>query len=448
MSQLEIDGIIDTKSKLGRYIEDLRVAVVGSVDAGKSSLIGVLTSGNLDDGRGSARSKVFSCKHESDSGRTSTISHHIVGINDKTEFVHENTMNSDPVKKKNKSWRTLMHNTERTITFVDLAGHEKYVRTTMLGLSGTFPDIAMVVINANTGVSKMTKEHLTIVNSLRIPFVIVVTKIDMVSNHILSMCMKGIHKLLRSIKGCKYINIDKQDDIKTYIESNRAFIISISSVIGTNLDHLKLFLASYKPQRSDSVDIKGTEVHIDAAWDVTGYGLTLSGFVRSGTVTENDILFLGPFTNGTFEEVMIKTVYTKRTPTKSVSKQSTCSVSIKPVNRKKVISKTDIRSGMVLVDVKNPQSYRNFKAKVYILHHATTINPKYQPVIHITGIKQAARIKSLIDTPRKEDSLRSGDKSTVEFEFEYRPEYIHVGERFIFTEGSTKGIGIVSELIK
>ena len=51
----------------------IKMAVCGPVDAGKSSLIGVLTKGFLDDGRGYARGKVLKHKHELDSGRTSDI---------------------------------------------------------------------------------------------------------------------------------------------------------------------------------------------------------------------------------------------------------------------------------------------------------------------------------------------------------------------------------------
>ena len=42
---------------------DVRVAVVGNVDSGKSTLVGVLTSGQLDNGRGLARSKVAPTPH-------------------------------------------------------------------------------------------------------------------------------------------------------------------------------------------------------------------------------------------------------------------------------------------------------------------------------------------------------------------------------------------------
>ena len=53
--------------------EECVIAVCGPVDAGKSSLIGVLTSGELDDGRGKSRKKILKHKHELDSGRTSNI---------------------------------------------------------------------------------------------------------------------------------------------------------------------------------------------------------------------------------------------------------------------------------------------------------------------------------------------------------------------------------------
>jgi GTPase len=49
--------------------EECTIAVCGPVDAGKSSLIGVLTCGELDDGRGYTRNKVLIHPHERDTGR-------------------------------------------------------------------------------------------------------------------------------------------------------------------------------------------------------------------------------------------------------------------------------------------------------------------------------------------------------------------------------------------
>lgn len=51
--------------------QEVRVAVVGNVDAGKSTTLGVLTRGSLDDGRGRARVTLFRHLHEQQTGRTS-----------------------------------------------------------------------------------------------------------------------------------------------------------------------------------------------------------------------------------------------------------------------------------------------------------------------------------------------------------------------------------------
>lgn len=53
---------------------------MGNVDVGKSTLLGVLSYGNLDNGRGRARLNMFRHLHEIESGRTSSISHEILGF--------------------------------------------------------------------------------------------------------------------------------------------------------------------------------------------------------------------------------------------------------------------------------------------------------------------------------------------------------------------------------
>ncbi|KAL0177192.1 hypothetical protein M9458_026086, partial [Cirrhinus mrigala] len=64
---------------------DLRVAVLGNVDSGKSTLLGVLTQGELDNGRGRARLNLFRHLHEIQTGRTSSISIEILGFDSKGE---------------------------------------------------------------------------------------------------------------------------------------------------------------------------------------------------------------------------------------------------------------------------------------------------------------------------------------------------------------------------
>ena len=56
--------------------------MLGNVDAGKTTMVGILTSapGQLDDGRGSMRSNVFNFAHEANNGRSSSIAHEIMGF--------------------------------------------------------------------------------------------------------------------------------------------------------------------------------------------------------------------------------------------------------------------------------------------------------------------------------------------------------------------------------
>ena len=67
---------------------------------------------------------------------------------------------------------------------IDLCGHEKYLKTTMFGLSGLYPQYSMLVVGANMGVSRMTKEHIGIAISLKIPIFVVVTKIDLTPENV------------------------------------------------------------------------------------------------------------------------------------------------------------------------------------------------------------------------------------------------------------------------
>ena len=67
--------------------DDVRVAMIGNVDSGKSTLIGVLTHAALDDGRGSARKLVLKHRHEQENGRTSAVTVELMGWSDSGEQV-------------------------------------------------------------------------------------------------------------------------------------------------------------------------------------------------------------------------------------------------------------------------------------------------------------------------------------------------------------------------
>lgn len=76
--ELEMMSHFSFQQNMDNYI---RLCVVGNVDSGKSTLVGVLTKGILDNGRGSSREKVFNFIHETQTGRTSSIAQEIMCFN-------------------------------------------------------------------------------------------------------------------------------------------------------------------------------------------------------------------------------------------------------------------------------------------------------------------------------------------------------------------------------
>ena len=84
------------------------------------------------------------------------------------------------------------------MTFLDLCGHEKYLKTTMFGLVGLMPDYAMLVVGANMGISRMTKEHLGITLALGVPIFFVITKIDIAPQEVTDDTLNILQKILKS----------------------------------------------------------------------------------------------------------------------------------------------------------------------------------------------------------------------------------------------------------
>jgi len=62
-------------------------------------------------------------------------------------------------------------------------------------------------------------------------------------------------------------------------------------------------------------------------------------------------------------------------------------------------------------------------------------------MLHVGPVSQTCTI---IDIDRSH--IRTGDRATVAFRFVQRPEYLVPGDRLLFREGRTKGLGIVKSV--
>lgn len=424
------------REKTAEKYSDIRIAVCGNVDAGKSTLVGVLTSGKLDDGRGTARVSCFNFKHEKETGRTSSIGEAMMGFNTKGECVnYESERKTD--------WGEVMDKSYKVISFFDLAGHEKYLKTTVSGMTGNMPDYCFLLVGANMGVTRMTKEHFGLALALRIPTIVIVTKIDMCPDEVKKQTFKDIHQILK-MKGVRKMPLlmkseeDLISAIKISTNDRIVPIFEISSVAGTNLKLLRSFLNLIPPRiHWEKLKNDPAELLIDQTWFVSGVGTVVGGTVLSGTIHANQTLLLGPDGTGQFQQVAVKSIHSKRVPVKSLSAGHSAGFALKKIKR------SAIRKGMVMTEIKlNPKASWMFEADVAVLFHSTTINVNYQPVVQCMTMRQSAKIVEIVD----KEVLMTGDRAKVLFKFMFRPEYLKVGMRMIFREGRCKGIGVISRV--
>jgi GTPase len=185
---------------------DIKVVIAGNVDAAKSSTLGSLTTGKLDDGRGLSRASIFNFVHELKSGRTSSIAHVIMGYDKDGNIINNEKL----------SWTDITKRSSKIINFYDLAGHEKYFRTTILGITSSHPDFCFIIIAANDGITLMTKEHIFLCVTMGIPFAIIVSKIDICTErkNVLVDTMASINRMLK-FPGIRRLplNVKNKEDI-------------------------------------------------------------------------------------------------------------------------------------------------------------------------------------------------------------------------------------------
>ena len=427
--------------------QNVKIAVIGNVDSGKSTLVGVLSKGITDDGRGSARLRVMNYPHEAELGRTSSISHEIMGFDANGAQVLPDRF----VQNKTKYWTEIVEKSHKIVTMIDLCGHEKYLKTTMFGLVGMVPDYAMIIVGANMGISRMTKEHLGICLALKIPFFVILTKIDMCPENVYKETMDTLMKILKS-GGCnrKPVVVKTDEEIKVCagaLATDRICpIFTCSSVTGQNIDKVIQFIGLLNDRSEANKSIKSTEdsVQFDISENfmVSGVGVVVSGVMKSGTIKANTTLLLGPDKANIFRPVLVKTIHVNRVQADETHAGQYACLAIRPVTKKDTLTRADFRKGMMLVDpVLKPDPIWEFEAEIVILHHATTIKEGYQAVMHCGVIRQAVSIEEL-----PKDILRTGDKSLVRFKFMFNAEYIKPGQTVLLREGRTKVLGVVTKV--
>ncbi|EIW83148.1 GTP-binding protein 1 [Coniophora puteana RWD-64-598 SS2] len=433
------------------HTPEVRCAVVGNVDSGKSTTLGVLTRGALDDGRGRARVGLFRHKHEAETGRTSSVGMEILGFTTSGVPILPNASNTsdvDAIRREKLSWDEISKQAAKIVSFIDLAGHERYLKTTLYGLTSGAPSCVVLMVGANAGLIGMSKEHLAIALALNVPVVVCVTKIDMTPANVLTETVGQVTKILKS-PGCRKAPVFVKS-METAIEISQTFaaqrqcpIFSISNVTGEGLDFVRTFLNLLPPSEAEyqkSAIDQPLEYSITEVWSVPYVGTVVNGILNSGRVKTGDTIMFGPDANGHYQTSVIRSMQRKRADVMTAQAGQCVALALKRVKRQAV------RKGMIIVHKSEtpPKVVRQFEGQVLILYHNTTLQRNYQAMLHCGAVRQTVRIISM-DHPH--GILRTGDRATVQFEFISHPEFVKVGMKLLFREGKTKGLGVITRLL-
>ena len=414
----------------GTVLEDddhIVVGTAGHVDHGKSTLVGSLVTGQADDGEGGTRSYLDVQPHEVERGLSADLSYGVYG------FDEDGPVRMDNPHRKGDRAR-VVEEADRLVSFVDTVGHEPWLRTTIRGLVGQKLDYGLLTVAADDGPTKTTREHLGILLATDLPTVVAVTKVDLVDEERAREVEREVERLLREVEKTP-LSVDRHgvDAAVEEIDDTVVPILATSAVTGEGLDDLDALLERL-PGTADPPDGEFA-MYVDRSYNVTGVGAVASGTVKSGRVEADDELRLGPMQDGSFREVEVRSIEMHYHRVDEARAGRIVGIALKGVEER------DVERGMVLLPRDaDPTPVREFEAEVMVLNHPTRIGDGYEPVVHLETVSEAAAFYPA------EGRLLPGDTGKARVRFKFRPYLVEEGQRFVFREGSSKGVGTVTDI--
>jgi selenocysteine-specific elongation factor len=162
-----------------------------------------------------------------------------------------------------------------TVAFVDVPGHERFVKTMLAGVGGL--DCIMLVVAADESVMPQTREHFDICRLLQVRHgLVVLTKADLVDEETLELVRLEVRELIDG----------------SFLEGAPA--IAVSARTGAGLDELRAALAHIGGATSARRADGAARLPIDRAFTMQGFGTVVTGTLVNGTISTEDELLLLP----------------------------------------------------------------------------------------------------------------------------------------------------------
>ena len=161
------------------------------------------------------------------------------------------------------------------VSIVDVPGHERFVNNMLAGVGGI--DLALLVVAADESVMPQTREHLAILDLLKVKNgLVAVTKKDLVDAEWLELVSAEVEELLEG----------------TVLEGAR--IVPVSGTTREGLDDLVAAIEGLLGETGSRKDLARPRLPIDRSFTMSGFGTVVTGTLIDGSLNVGQEIVIEP----------------------------------------------------------------------------------------------------------------------------------------------------------
>lgn len=298
-------------------------------------------------------------------------------------------------------WLTLPDGSE--VGIVDVPGHRDFIENMLAGITGI--DAALLVIAADEGVMPQTREHLAIIDLLRIPAgIMVLTKIDLISD---VDWLNGLESEVR--------NVARGTVLQDWP------IVRVSARTHAGLGDLLTSLSAILTLQPERPDLGRPRLPIDRVFAMSGFGTVITGTLSDGHITNGDeVEFLPSGLRG-----RVRGLQTHRKKVERAVPGSRTAVNISGISAER------LRRGEVMTHPDQYQTSRRLDARFRLLADASASLVHNREVKVFVGSSETLATLRLLGT----DVLSAGQEGWIQLELR-QPLVCVRGDRFVLRRPS------------
>ena len=287
---------------------------------------------------------------------------------------------------------------ELEIGFVDVPGHERFVRNMLAGAGGI--DVVLLVVAADEGVMPQTREHFEICRLLGTKAgIVVLTKRDLVDDEMLELVGLDVAELTEN----------------SFLRD--APVIAVSAKTGEGLEELKMAIEKISREIPARSDLFVARLPIDRSFTIKGFGAVVTGTLAAGEIAEGSELELLPAAR----RVRVRGVQTQgRTVNKAAAGQRTA-LNLGGIDH------SELTRGMVLAEPGAVEPTQMIDTFLEVVPNSSRpVRSRQRVRFHLGADEVLARVHVLNDA----GEIPPGEKGFVQFRLE-RPVAAFPGDRFV-----------------